>query len=520
MGRLADAIAALPARQIAAGAQAVQLFDSWVGCLSPDDYRATCCRTCARLIAALARRRARHPLRHRHRRAPADADARGGRRRDRPRLARRPRRGAGRARPRRRACRATSTRWRCSRRRPRSAARAAAILDRAGGRPGHIFNLGHGILPRHAGRPRARAGRHRARAVERARMTRAHRRRPPHRLRRARAPEDVRPFLASVTRGPAGPAERFEEVVHHYELIGGRSPLNELTRRQAAALARGARAASGGRRCRSTSACATGIRSSPTRWRRWRRDGVRRALGLILARAPDRGHVGALHRRRAPARAPSRAPARPRWTFAPAWLDHPRFIEAVAERVRAALAERARERAAARRRWSSPRTASRRRWPTRRPTWRSFTGAARARRRAARPRAVAARLPEPQRQPARSLARARRQRRARGRWRRDGARDVVVAPIGFVCDHVEVLYDLDVEARRRRRGRAACALHRAPARQRPSGVHRACSPTWCAHAGEAGPGRVSSSSSAAASPGSPPPTAPSSCARARVGRSS
>jgi ferrochelatase len=29
----------------------------------------------------------------------------------------------------------------------------------------------------------------------------------------------------------------------------------------------------------------------------------------------------------------------------------------------------------------------------------------------------------------------------------DGVRDVVLAPIGFVCDHVEVLYDLDVEAR-------------------------------------------------------------------------
>jgi ferrochelatase len=28
-----------------------------------------------------------------------------------------------------------------------------------------------------------------------------------------------------------------------------------------------------------------------------------------------------------------------------------------------------------------------------------------------------------------------------------GARQVVVVPIGFVCDHVEVLYDLDVEAR-------------------------------------------------------------------------
>jgi ferrochelatase len=28
-----------------------------------------------------------------------------------------------------------------------------------------------------------------------------------------------------------------------------------------------------------------------------------------------------------------------------------------------------------------------------------------------------------------------------------GTRDVVIAPIGFVCDHIEVLYDLDVEAR-------------------------------------------------------------------------
>jgi ferrochelatase len=28
-----------------------------------------------------------------------------------------------------------------------------------------------------------------------------------------------------------------------------------------------------------------------------------------------------------------------------------------------------------------------------------------------------------------------------------GCRDLVVVPIGFVCDHVEVLYDLDIEAR-------------------------------------------------------------------------
>ncbi len=30
----------------------------------------------------------------------------------------------------------------------------------------------------------------------------------------------------------------------------------------------------------------------------------------------------------------------------------------------------------------------------------------------------------------------------------NGVRQIVVAPIGFVCDHVEVLYDLDIEAKR------------------------------------------------------------------------
>jgi uroporphyrinogen decarboxylase len=39
MGRLSRAVARYLNAQIAAGAQAVQLFDSWVGCLGPDDYR-------------------------------------------------------------------------------------------------------------------------------------------------------------------------------------------------------------------------------------------------------------------------------------------------------------------------------------------------------------------------------------------------------------------------------------------------------------------------------------------------
>src|SRR5271165_1568129 len=47
---------------------------------------------------------------------------------------------------------------------------------------------------------------------------------------------EIRPFLDNILRGRPIPKERYEEVVHHYELMGGRSPYNELTTRQAEAL--------------------------------------------------------------------------------------------------------------------------------------------------------------------------------------------------------------------------------------------------------------------------------------------
>ena len=69
-----------------------------------------------------------------------------------------------------------------------------------------------------------------------------------------------------------------------------------------------------------------------------------------------------------------------------------------------------------------------------------------ARRGASRAKRLGARLPEPQRPARRSVARPRHQRiparraRQRARWRS------CICPIGFVCDHIEVLYDLDEEA--------------------------------------------------------------------------
>ena len=52
--------------------------------------------------------------------------------------------------------------------------------------------------------------------------------------------------------------------------------------------------------------------------------------------------------------------------------------------------------------------------------------------------------------------------------RAEGVRDVVVAPVGFVSDHMEVVYDLDSEARER-----AAALGLGFVRAGTAGIHPA-----------------------------------------------
>jgi ferrochelatase len=49
-------------------------------------------------------------------------------------------------------------------------------------------------------------------------------------------PEEIRPFIAHVLKGRPVPPSRIETVAHHYEAIGGRSPYNDWTERQRAAL--------------------------------------------------------------------------------------------------------------------------------------------------------------------------------------------------------------------------------------------------------------------------------------------
>ncbi len=54
MNRLTDGIVAYVQAQVRAGVQAVQLFDSWVGCLSPHDFGSNVARYSARVLAAVA----------------------------------------------------------------------------------------------------------------------------------------------------------------------------------------------------------------------------------------------------------------------------------------------------------------------------------------------------------------------------------------------------------------------------------------------------------------------------------
>jgi uroporphyrinogen decarboxylase len=145
MDRLADISLESLRAQIAAGAQAVQLFDSWVGVLSPDDYRRSVLPASAKILAGLAPTGV--PRIHfgvgtgelLGLLAEAGADVVGvdwrvplsrARQRVGPRVA-----VQGNLDP-----AVVASGWEVTR------AQAEQVLTEGGGR-GHIFNLGHGVLP-------------------------------------------------------------------------------------------------------------------------------------------------------------------------------------------------------------------------------------------------------------------------------------------------------------------------------------------------------------------------------------
>jgi ferrochelatase len=250
--------------------------------------------------------------------------------------------------------------------------------------------------------------------------------------------DEVRPFLDNVLRGRPIPRERYEEVVHHYDLLGGRSPYNDLTMRQAAAVSvelekKGARIP-----------VAVGMRN----WKPYIADamraladgGARLVLGFIMAAHRSEASFERYQATVEEARA-QLGDAAPEVVYPQPWHDHPLFTTAVASRAREAY--------------------SRLEFPERRRARLIFTAHS-------IPLAMANAGPyvEQLTQSARIVAAElgvdtwkfayqSRSGNPRDAWlepdiketiRSLDAKTAVVVPIGFLCDHVEVLYDLDIEA--------------------------------------------------------------------------
>jgi protoporphyrin/coproporphyrin ferrochelatase len=258
--------------------------------------------------------------------------------------------------------------------------------------------------------------------------------------------EEVEPFLLDVRNGRPTSREVVEEVRGRYAAIGGRSPLGEITRAQAAAL-EGALEEDAAADWR----VFVGMRHSAPRIAEAvaaaAADGRRRLVALCLAPHYSRLSIGAYLDRLDHALAATAAGLEA--VRIESWHDHPGFVAAVAERVTAALA-RVDEPAAAEvlftahslparivaegdpydrhLRESCELVAGRVEAATGRPLSWTF---------AYQSAAIGARdwLGPPIEQAIAARAAA-------------GVRELVAVPIGFVSDHVEVLYDLDVEAKR------------------------------------------------------------------------
>jgi ferrochelatase len=255
--------------------------------------------------------------------------------------------------------------------------------------------------------------------------------------------DDIRPFLANVLRGRRVSPERVEEVARHYELFGGVSPITAITRQQAAGLQD--RLAAAGRPL----PVYVGMRNwhplLPDTLRDLRAAGLRRAVGFIAAAQHSYSSCQQYRENVAAARADLRRDGDDvEVTFVGSWFDHPSFIAANAAHVREALEKLPEHlRPSARlvctaHSIPSPMAAASRYEAQLRESARLVADKAGIREWAVVYQSRSGRPGDPWLEPDISDY-LRRERAA-------GLEAAVICPIGFVCDHIEVLYDLDREA--------------------------------------------------------------------------
>ncbi|MDQ1707078.1 MAG: protoporphyrin/coproporphyrin ferrochelatase [Pyrinomonadaceae bacterium] len=254
--------------------------------------------------------------------------------------------------------------------------------------------------------------------------------------------DDVMPFLENVLRGRNVPRERMLDVAKHYELFAGVSPINGQNRKLIAAL----------EELLETKGPRLPIYFGNRNWHplladtlaKMRDDGVRQALGFVTSAYSSysscRQYLEDLERARAAV-----GPDAPQVEKLRPFYNHPGFIEANIANVRVALEEIPEARRA--------------------ETQLAFTAHS-------IPLSMAencdyeAQLRETGRLVAAGVGNTNwqlvfqsRSGSPRQPWlepdicdhvrelKAHGARDLVIAPIGFVSDHMEIIYDLDTEAR-------------------------------------------------------------------------
>ncbi|MFN8485209.1 MAG: ferrochelatase [Anaerolineae bacterium] len=253
--------------------------------------------------------------------------------------------------------------------------------------------------------------------------------------------DDIEPYLLDVRGGRPTRAELVEEIRERYRLIGGRSPIRELTEAQATALEAALNSDDDGRGYRTYVGMRHWYPYISEAVARMVDDGIQQAVGLVLAPHYSQMSIGAYIRRAEEARtelAPNLA-----IRYVQDYHLHPLYLDAVAERV----------------------TQARGRFPEAvGPTVPIIFTA-----HSLPERILASGDPYPTQLQATAEAVVRQLGPARWHFAyqsagatgepwlgpdvaevvqalaRQGESHVLVAPIGFVSDHVEILFDLDVE---------------------------------------------------------------------------
>jgi ferrochelatase len=252
---------------------------------------------------------------------------------------------------------------------------------------------------------------------------------------------DVIPFLENVLRGRNVPRERILQVAKHYELFGGISPINGENRKLIAALRRELEA-NGPR---------LPVYFGNRNWhpllaktvRRMRDDGIRNALAFVTAPYSSYSSCRQYLENIADAQRQTGEDA-PRIEKLRAFYNHPSFIEANAEQIRTALTGFPEDRRADVRLVFTAHSipvsmAQNCEYEAQlNETGRLIAGQLGVR----NSQLVFQSRSGPPTQPwlGPDVCYYLRGLKARG------VNDVLVAPIGFVCDHMEVVYDLDTEA--------------------------------------------------------------------------